>query len=146
MTKSFVSGNNTVSKICTGIFVLLTVAGTTFWAMQIFQTPSIPSARALNTNSQMLVNGQVGAAGHLFGNPSATVHHIRLRGIVAKSNRKQPTWQGYAIFESGEQTSRVVEIGEQLEHGLLLESLTPESAILIDQGKRIEFKLHTPAN
>ena len=66
---------------------------------------------------------------------------IFLRGVVATGKNANGSLDGFAIFEIDGKPTNAISIGESLGKGLTLQSIGDESATLLYQGQKLEFRL-----
>ena len=132
-----------ISNALTSFLMLLTAVGVTYWAMRIAQIPGVPSQAANGINKGMtLYSNQDGASAYsLFGNKPIVTDNIYLRGVVVTSKSKDGTLDGFAIFEIDGKPTNAISVGESLGKGLSLQSIGDESATLLYQGQKMNFKL-----
>jgi hypothetical protein len=139
----------------------ITAMALTFWLLQWWQLPSIPTlvpsstspstttitASTKNNAGVTLYANHDGTASYdLFGSKSVMTDTIVLRGIVATGKNSNGTVNGFAIFEVDGKPTNAISIGESLGKGLTLQSIGDESATLLYQGQQIQFKLSKPSN
>ena len=67
--------------------------------------------------------------------------NIYLRGVVITSKNKDGSLGGFAIFEIDGKPTNAISVGEGLGKGLTLQSIGDESATLLYQGQKLDFKL-----
>jgi hypothetical protein len=129
-------------------YVLMLLAGLclTYWLMQIAQIPAPPSQPATGINKGVtLYTNQDGANAYgLFGSKPLVTDNIFLRGVVVTSKNKDGALDGFAIFEIDGKPTNAISVGESLGKGLSLQSIGDESATLLYQGQKMEFKLSKP--
>lgn len=132
-----------ISNALTSFLMLLTAVGVTYWAMRIAQIPGVPSQAANGINKGMtLYSNQDGTSAYsLFGNKPIVTDNIYLRGVVVTSKSKDGTLDGFAIFEIDGKPTNAISVGESLGKGLSLQSIGDESATLLYQGQKMNFKL-----
>ena len=132
-----------ISNALTSFLMLLTALGVTYWAMRIAQIPGVPSQAANGINKGMtLYSNQDGTSAYsLFGNKPIVTDNIYLRGVVITSKSKDGTLDGFAIFEIDGKPTNAISVGESLGKGLSLQSIGDESATLLYQGQKMNFKL-----
>jgi hypothetical protein len=137
----------------------VTAMALTYWLLQWWQLPSVPAAPFIaapapssgssssNKNSAgitLYANQDSTAAYDLFGSKPLSSDTIFLRGVVATGKNANGAWDGFAIFEMDGRPTNAISIGESLGKGLTLQSIGDESAILLYQGQKLEFKLSKP--
>jgi len=129
-------------------YVLMLLAGLclTYWLMQIAQIPAPPSqpATGINKGVTLYTNQDGSNAYDLFGSKPLVTDNIYLRGVVVTSKNKAGALDGFALFEIDGKPTNAISVGESLGKGLSLKSIGDESAILLYQGQRMEFKLSKP--
>jgi hypothetical protein len=129
-------------------YVLMLLAGLclTYWLMQIAQIPAPPSqpATGINKGVTLYTNQDGSNAYDLFGSKPLVTDNIYLRGVVVTSKNKSGALDGFALFEIDGKPTNAISVGESLGKGLSLQSIGDESAILLYQGQRMEFKLSKP--
>ena len=125
------------------LFILLTVLTVVYWLMRIAQIPGIPRqpANGISKGSTLYSNQDGAAAYGLFGNKPIVTDNIYLRGVVVTSQNKDGTLDGFAIFEIDGKPTTAISLGESLGKGLTLQSIGDESATLVYQGQKLDFKL-----
>jgi hypothetical protein len=111
----------------------------------------IPSSNSSISNKNnpgitLYANQDSTAAYDLFGNKPLSADTIFLRGVVATGKNADGVLQGFAIFEIDGKPTNAISIGESLGKGLTLQSIGDESATLLYQGKKLEFKLRKPGS
>ena len=140
----------------------ITAMALTYWVLQWWQLPSVPSVPSLssvpsigsssnpsignknNPGITLYANQDSTAAYDLFGNKPVSTDNIFLRGVVATGKNANGTLDGFAIFEMDGKPTNAISIGESLGKGLTLQSIGDESATLLYQGQKLEFKLSKP--
>jgi hypothetical protein len=129
-------------------YVLMLLAGLclTYWLMQIAQIPVPPSqpTTSINKGVTLYTNQDGSNAYDLFGSKPLVTDNIYLRGVVVTSKNKGGTLDGFAIFEIDGKPTNAISVGESLGKGLNLQSIGDESATLLYQGQKLEFKLSKP--
>jgi len=136
----------TISNGLTYIFMLLTAVALTYWVMRIAQIPGVPSqpANGITKGMTLYSNQDSTSAYGLFGNKPIVTDNIYLRGVVITSKSKDGTLDGFAIFEIDGKPTNAISVGESLGKGLSLQSIGDESATLLYQGQKLNFKLSKP--
>jgi hypothetical protein len=137
--------------------MVITAMALTYWLVQWWQLPSVPAAPSIaaiapssssNNKSPLGVtlyaNQDTTAAYDLFGNKPLSTDTIFLRGVVATGKNANGSLDGFAIFEMDGKPTNAISIGESLGKGLTLQSIGDESATLLYQGQKLEFKLSKP--
>jgi len=137
----------------------ITAMALTYWLLQWWQLPSVPAAPSIaaiapsSTPSSgnkspagvtLYANQDSTAAYDLFGNKPLTTDTIFLRGVVATGKDANGSLDGFAIFEIDGKPTNAISIGESMGKGLTLQSIGDESATLLYQGQKLEFKLSKP--
>ena len=134
----------------------ITAMALTYWILQWWQLPSVPSAPSIGSSSNpsnsnknnpgitLYANQDSTAAYDLFGNKPVSTDTIFLRGVVATGKNANGALDGFAIFEMDGKPTNAISIGESLGKGLTLQSIGDESAALLYQGQKLEFKLSKP--
>ena len=137
----------------------ITAMALTYWVLQWWQLPSVPSVSSApsiapssnpsignknNPGITLYANQDSTAAYDLFGNKPLSTDTIFLRGVVATGKNANGTLDGFAIFEMDGKPTNAISIGESLGKGLTLQSIGDESATLLYQGQKLEFKLSKP--
>jgi len=137
----------------------ITAMALTYWVLQWWQLPSVPSLSSVpsigsssnpsignknNPGITLYANQDSTAAYDLFGNKPVSTDTIFLRGVVATGKNANGTLDGFAIFEMDGKPTNAISIGESLGKGLTLQSIGDESATLLYQGQKLEFKLSKP--
>ena len=137
----------------------ITAMALTYWLLQWWQLPSVPAAPSIATLTPsaspsssnkspvgvtLYANQDTTAAYDLFGNKPLTTDTIFLRGVVATGKNANGSLDGFAIFEMDGKPTNAISIGESLGKGLTLQSIGDESATLLYQGQKLEFKLSKP--
>ena len=135
-----------VSTALTYLLMVITAVSATYWMMQIAQIPGPPGQPASGINKGItLYSNQEGANAYgLFGSKPIVTDNIYLRGVVATSKNKDGTLDGFAIFEIDGKPTNAISVGETLGKGLSLQSIGDESATLLYQGQKLDFKLSKP--
>lgn len=138
----------------------ITTMALTYWLLQWWQLSSIPTlvpsstspstttitASTKNTSGVTLYANQDGTSAYdLFGSKPVLTDTIFLRGIVATDKNSNGSLNGFAIFEMDGKPTNAIGIGESLGKGLSLQSIGDESAILLYQSQKIQFKLSKPS-
>lgn len=128
------------------VLMLLTGLCLTYWRMQIAQIPGPPSQSSTGINKGVtLYTNQDGTTAYgLFGSKPLVTDNIYLRGVVVTSKNPAGALDGFAIFEIDGKPTNAIGVGESLGKGLSLQSIGDESATLLYQGQKIDFKLSKP--
>ena len=131
----------------------ITAMALTYWLLQWWQLPSVPSIAPSSTPSPnnknnagitLYANQDSTAAYKLFGSKPLSTDTIFLRGVVATGKNTNGSLEGFAIFEIDGKPTNAISIGESLGKGLTLQSIGDESATLLYQGQKLELKLNKP--
>lgn len=131
----------------------ITAMALSYWLLQWWQLPSVPSIVPSSATSSsnknyagvtLYANQDNTAAYDLFGSKPVSTDTIFLRGVVATGKNADGSLNGFAIFEIDGKPSNALSIGESLGKGLSLHSIGDESATLLYQGQKLEFKLNKP--
>jgi hypothetical protein len=132
-----------VSKSVTYLLMLACAMSFTYWLMRVAQIPSahIQAAPGINKGMTLYSNQNVSAAYALFGNKPLVTDNIFLRGVVITSRTKDGSLDGFAIFEIDGKPTNAISVGEGLGKGLSLQSIGDETATLLYQGQKLDFKL-----
>ena len=132
-----------VSRGLTYLLMLACAVSLTYWLMRVAQLPSAPGQPASGITKGMTLysNQDASAAYALFGNKPLVTENIYLRGIVITSKNKDGSLDGFAIFEIDGKPTNAISVGEGLGKGLTLQSIGDETATLLYQGQRLDFKL-----
>ena len=146
-----------VARLLQYLGMAITAMALTFWLLQWWQLPSIPSlapsspspssitaSTKNNSGVTLYANQNSTTAYDLFGSKPVATDTIFLRGIVATGKDSNGSLNGFAIFEVDGKPTNAIGIGESLGRGLTLQSIGDESATLLYQGQQIQFKLSKP--
>jgi len=132
----------------------ITAMALTYWLLQWWQLPTAPSIAPSSTSSSsnknnagvtLYANQDSTAAYDLFGSKPLSTDTIFLRGVVATGKNTNGSLDGFAIFEMDGKPTNAISIGESLGKGLTLHSIGDESATLLYQGQKLEFRLNKPS-
>ena len=136
-----------VSKGLTYLFMLVCAISVTYWFMRVAQVPAIPSqpSNGISKGLTLYSNQDANAAYALFGSKPLVTENIYLRGVVATSKNPDGTLDGFAIFEIDGKPTNAISVGETIGKGLSLQSIGDESATLLYQGQKLNFKLSKSA-
>jgi len=127
----------------TYIGMLVTLASATYWLMQLAQIPSPPDTLKKNAKGAILYSNQdITESYALFGSKPVATENIVLRGVVVTNKNKDGLLEGFALFEIDGKPSGAIAVGESVGKGLLLQTITPDTATLLYQGKRLNFSLN----
>jgi len=130
-------------------FLMIATAVTlTYWGMRITQIPRAPEAPTSGiTKGMTLYSNQEGASAYgLFGTKPLVTENIFLRGVVITSKSIDGALDGFAIFEIDGIPTNAISVGENLGKGLTLKSIGDESATLLYEGQKLDFKLSKAGN
>lgn len=132
------------SKGLTYGLMLLCGLSVTFWIMKIAQIPGTPSqpANGITKGMTLYSNQDASAAYALFGSKPLATENIYLRGVVITSKNPDGTPDGFAIFEIDGKPTNAISVGETIGKGLSLQSIGDETATLLYQGQKLNFKLN----
>lgn len=116
----------------------------TFWLMKIAQIPGTPGqpANGISKGMNLFTNQDANAAYGLFGSKPLATENIYLRGVVITSKNPDGTPDGFAIFEIDGKPTNAISVGESIGKGLSLQSIGDETATLLYQGQKLNFKLN----
>ena len=136
------------STSITYLLMLATAACLTYWVLRIAQIPSTPGASSSSISKGMtLYSNQDGTSAYgLFGSKPLVTDNIFLRGVVITSKGADGRLDGFAIFEIDGKPTNAISVGENLGKGLTLQSIGDESATLVYEGQKLDFKLSKPNN
>ena len=123
------------------LLLVVTALSAVYWVMQIAQIPSPPPHVGINKGLTLYSNQDHTAAYGLFGKKPLATENIYLRGVVLTSQKKDGTWDGFAIFEIDGKPTSAISVGEGLGKGLMLYSIGDETATLLYQGQKLDFTL-----
>ena len=127
----------------TYIGMLVTLASATYWLMHLAQIPSPPDTLNKNAKGAILYSNQdITESYALFGSKPVATENIVLRGVVVTNKNKDGLLEGFALFEIDGKPSGAIAVGESVGKGLLLQTITPDTATLLYQGKRLNFSLN----
>ena len=115
----------------------------TYWIMNIAQIPGTPNqpTNGISKGMNLYTNQDASNAYGLFGSKPLATENIYLRGVVITSKNPDGTLDGFAIFEIDGKPTNAISVGEGLGKGLTLQSIGDESATLLYQGQKLDFKL-----
>ena len=136
------------SKGLTYGLMLLCGLSATFWLMKIAQIPGTPGqpANGITKGMTLYSNQDASAAYALFGSKPLATENIYLRGVVITSKNPNGTpdgaFDGFAIFEIDGKPTNAISVGETIGKGLSLQSIGDETATLLYQGQKLNFKLN----
>lgn len=111
--------------------------------MKIMQIPGTPSqpVNGISKGMSLYSNQDATSAYALFGSKPLATENIYLRGVVITS-KKDGAPDGFAIFEIDGKPTNAISVGETIGKGLSLQSIGDESATLLYQGQKLNFKLN----
>ena len=137
-----------VATSITYILMLATAACFTYWVLRIAQIPGTPSAspNAISKGMTLYSNQDGTSAYGLFGSKPLVTDNIFLRGVVITSKGNDGRLDGFAIFEIDGKPTNAISVGENLGKGLTLQSIGDESATLLYEGQKLDFKLSKAGN
>ncbi|MBU3556856.1 hypothetical protein ICN18_04360 [Polynucleobacter sp. Ross1-W9] len=139
---------SSASKGLTYGLMLACVLTATFWIMKIAQIPGTPSqpANGVSKGMTLYTNQDANTAYALFGSKPLATENIYLRGVVITSKNPNGTpdraVDGFAIFEIDGKPTNAISVGETIGKGLSLQSIGDETATLLYQGQKLNFKLN----
>lgn len=115
--------------------------------MRVAQVPGIPNqpSNGISKGLALYSNQDATAAYALFGSKPLVTENIYLRGVVATSKNPDGSLDGFAIFEIDGKPTNAISVGETIGKGLSLQSIGDESATLLYQGQKLNFKLSKSA-
>jgi hypothetical protein len=129
------------------LFMIATAACLSYWMLRIAQIPGAPSASAFAIKGMTLYSNQDGTSAYgLFGSKPLVTDNIFLRGVVITSKGNDGRLDGFAIFEIDGKPTNAISVGENLGKGLTLQSIGDESATLLYEGQKLDFKLSKTDN
>ena len=132
-----------VIQSLTYLGMLITIAAVTYWLMRLSQNPSPPEALSKNAKGAVLYSNQGSTESYsLFGSKPIATENIILRGVVVTDKNKDGLLQGFALFEVDGKPTGAIAVGESMGKGLMLQTITTETATLLYQGKRLNFSLN----
>lgn len=133
-----------LAKGLTTLLMLSCAVSVTYWIMRITQIPGTPGgpANGINKGLTLYSNQNTSAAYGLFGNKPLVTENIYLRGVVVTAKNSDGTLDGFAIFEIDGKPTNAISVGESIGKGLSLQSIGDESATLLYQGQKLNFKLN----
>jgi len=138
------------TSIATGFTYLLMIATAicfTYWILRIAQIPGAPGSSASTVKGMTLFSNQDGTSAYgLFGSKPLVTDNIFLRGVVITSKGADGRLDGFAIFEIDGTPTNAISVGENLGKGLTLQSIGDESATLLYEGQKLDFKLSKAGN
>lgn len=132
------------SKALTYLLMLACTISVSYWVMSVLQIPGTPSqpSSGINKGLTLYSNQDAAAAYGLFGSKPLATENIYLRGVVATSKNPDGSLDGFAIFEIDGKPTNAISVGETIGKGLSLQSIGDESATLLYEGQKLNFKLN----
>ena len=136
-----------VSQSITYILILLTLVSSTYWLIHILQIPSPADSLAKNFKGITLhTNQDVNTSYKLFGSKPLAAENIALRVLVVTGKNELGMNQGFALFDIDGKSTGAIAVGEQIGRSMVLQSITPDAATLLYQGKELSFSLQKSKN
>jgi hypothetical protein len=136
-----------VATCFTYLLMIATAACFTYWILRITQIQGAPGLSASNIKGMTLYSNQDGTSAYgLFGSKPLVTENIFLRGVVLTSKGTDGRLDGFAIFEIDGISTHAISVGENLGKGLTLQSIGDESATLLYEGQKLDFKLSKAGN
>jgi len=136
-----------VATYFTYLLMIATAACLTYWILRIAQIQGSPGSSASNIKGMTLYSNQDGTSAYgLFGSKPLVTENIFLRGVVLTSKGTDGRLDGFAIFEIDGIPTHAISVGENLGKGLTLQSIGDESATLLYEGQKLDFKLSKAGN
>lgn len=136
-----------VATSFTYLLMIATAACFTYWILRIAQIPGAPSSSAATVKGMTLYSNQDGTSAYgLFGSKPLVTDNIFLRGVVITSKGNDGRLDGFAIFEIDGVPTNAISVSENLGKGLTLQSIGDESATLLYEGQKLDFKLSKAGN
>ena len=136
-----------VSQLMTYVFILLTLASSTYWLIHILQIQSPAEILLKNFKGITLYSSQdIGASYKLFGSKPLAAENISLRVLMVTGKNEAGLNQGFALFDIDGKSTGAIAVGEHIGRGMMLQSINPESATLLYQGKELSFALQKSKN
>ena len=135
---------NSFSKALTYLLMLACAISVSYWIMSVLQIPGTPSqpSSGINKGLTLYSNQDAAAAYGLFGSKPLATENIYLRGVVVTSKKPDGSLDGFAIFEIDGKSTNAISVGETIGKGLSLQSIGDESATLLYEGQKLNFKLN----
>ena len=133
-----------LTKFLTYLLMLACAISGAYWFMRIMQIPGTPAqpANGISKGMSLYTNQDASSAYGLFGSKPLATENIYLRGVVATSKNPDGTLDGFAIFEIDGKPTNAISVGETIGKGLSLQSIGDETATLLYQGQKLDFKLN----
>jgi hypothetical protein len=136
-----------VATYFTYLLMIATAACFTYWILRIAQIQGAPGSSAANIKGMTLYSNQDGTSAYgLFGSKPLVTENIFLRGVVITSRGNDGRLDGFAISEIDGIPTNAISVGENLGKGLTLQSIGDESATLLYEGQKLDFKLSKAGN
>ena len=136
-----------LASALTYLLMIATAACLTYWILRIAQIPGAPASSASAMKGMTLYSNQDGTSAYgLFGSKPLVTDNIFLRGVVVTSKGNDGRLNGFAIFEIDGKPTNAISVGENLGKGLTLQSIGDESATLLYEGQKLDFKLSKTGN
>ena len=136
-----------VSQLISYVFILLTLVSSTYWLIHILQIPSPVEILPKNFKGITLhTNQDIGTSYKLFGSKPLAAENIVLRVLVVTGKNEAGLNQGFALFDIDGKSTGAIAVGEQMNRGMMLQSINPDSATLLYQGKELSFALQKSKN
>jgi len=136
-----------VSQLISYVFILLTLVSSTYWLIHILQIPSPAEILPKNFKGITLhTNQDIGTSYKLFGSKPLATENIVLRVLVVTGKNEAGLNQGFALFDIDGKSTGAIAVGEQMDRGMMLQSINPDSATLLYQGKELSFALQKSKN
>ena len=136
-----------VSQLISYVFILLTLVSSTYWLIHILQIPSPAEILPKNFKGITLHTTQdIGTSYMLFGSKPLAAENIVLRVLVVTGKNEAGLNQGFALFDIDGKSTGAIAVGEQMNRGMMLQSINPDSATLLYQGKELSFALQKSKN
>lgn len=131
-----------ISQVLTLLGMLLTAGIAVFWLMKVLQIPT-PTDTLLKSNKGVTLysNIDIAASYRLFGSSPLATENIVLRGLVITDRNKDQALDGFALFDIDGKPTGPIAVRESLGKGLILKSITADSAVLTYQGKELNFSI-----
>ena len=131
-----------VGQLISYVFILLTLVSSTYWLIHILQIPSPAEILPKNFKGITLhTNQDIGTSYKLFGSKPLAAENIVLRVLVVTGKNEAGLNQGFALFDIDGKSTGAIAVGEQMDRGMMLQSINPDSATLLYQGKELSFAL-----
>lgn len=136
-----------MGQLITYVFILITLASSTYWLINVLQIPSPAEILPKNFKGITLHTSQdIEASYKLFGSKPLASENIVLRVLVVTGKNEAGLNQGFALFDIDGKSTGAIAVGEQIGRGMVLQSINPESATLLYQGKELSFALQKSKN